>query len=181
MGRPAKQVGEVESVETISTDAITKPIETRRKAVQIDRNEMIAVRSVTYGNLVYVSPRTGMVTRWSDFGVVEWMEFGELLTMKSSMPKFFTKPWVVIDDEEVLKYLGLEEQYKLLINIDDINAFFNKPLVEISALLKAFPSGIKETIKLKARDMVRSEELNDLRVIKVLENEFKIGLLDMMK
>lgn len=153
----------------------------KKYATQIDRSEMIPVRSVCYGNLTYVSKRTGMITTWGEFGAIEWIEFGELITMKSSSPKFFTKPWIIIENEEVVEFLGLAQKYKEMIDVENIEEFFRKPIAEIKSLIKASPKGIQETITLKARDMIREETLTDIRVIRALDDEFKLGLLDMMK
>lgn len=156
-----------------------KPKKTNRKRVQtidIEPNELIAVRSVTKGLLIYVSSRTGQTVRWSDFGSVEYVEFGELVTMRSANPKFINEPYIAIDDEEVVEKLGLKDLYDSMIDVDNIEDFFSNSLDRMKELIEQMPKGNKKLIGDTAHEMIKDGKLYDIRKIKLLEEELGIGL-----
>jgi hypothetical protein len=80
--------------------------------------------NITNGILIYKSKKTGMHLQFEKYGDIEYIEFGELLTMKTSSRKFLEEPWILILDEEVVKYLGLEKLYKKLVHPENIDAIF---------------------------------------------------------
>ena len=157
--------------------AQTKKPETRRKIRKtIDPNELILVRSVTKGALIYRSRRNGMITRWGNYGDTTYMTFTEILDMRSANSRFLTAPFVVIDDEEVAKQLGLDKIYKNMINMDDIKGFFNKDLEYIENKLNIMPKGMLQLIADQAREMIKKDELYNIKLIKLLEDKLKIDL-----
>lgn len=150
--------------------------ESKSKSKQLDRFRRIPVRSVTEGGLTYISSANGLSTTWSDFGDEHWMEVEELIRMKSASPAFLTNPQVVIEDEEVIEYLGLQQVYDKIIPVDDMDNFFKKPLNEIEDLLKIAPKGTKNLVSSRARKLVETRELDSLSVIGLLEKALEIDL-----
>ena len=45
-----------------------------------------------------------MLTRWSQYGDIQQMEYAELVSMKASSRAFLFDPRIVIDDEELTRY-----------------------------------------------------------------------------
>lgn len=149
---------------------------TKKEARVIDRNKRVPVRSVTENGLTYVSKASGLTTTWSNFGDEQWLEVEELIRMKSSSPVFLTNPWIVIDDEEMVDYLGLKSIYDKIIAVDELEGFFNLPVTEIESILKTAPKGTKQLVSSKARKLVEAGELDSNKVIKVLEQSLEIDL-----
>jgi hypothetical protein len=168
-----EEVNEKINEEKVKTSA-------RKKAVKIDRDEMIPCRSIVFGELTYISSRTKLSTIWSDFGVVEYVEFGELLTMKASQPKFFSKPWIIIEDEDAVDALGLRNDYNKMMSVKDIGNFFNKKPQEFEALLKSAPQGIKDLIATQAREKIANGTLHDIRLIRIIDRVLGTGLKDLI-
>lgn len=159
--------------EKVEVEEVKKPV---LKKKQIDINQLVPCRNVTVGNLIYVSRKTGLSTLWMNYDDVEFIDVGELLTMKASQPKFLTEPWLIIDDEDVVEYLGLKHLYAKLTDVEDLDAFFEKSHTEISAILEKLPNGTKNSIISRARQLVEEGTLYDNRKIKVLEKSLKIDL-----
>jgi hypothetical protein len=156
----------------------------RRKAIQIDRNEMIPCRSVVNGQLTYISARTGLTYIWNDFGVTEYLEYGELLSMRASQPKFLTKPWIVVDDEEAVSTIaGLKELYGKIVDIgeDNLEDFFKKDPKKIEEIIGKVPKGIQDLIASKAREMLEKRTLYDTRIIGIIDKVMNTGLKDFIK
>lgn len=146
------------------------------KKKQIDRDQLVPCRNVTVGKLIYVSKKTGLNTLWMNYDDVEFIDVGELLTMKASQPKFLTEPWLVIDDEDVVEYLGLKHLYAKLADVEDLDNFFSKSHTEMESILEKLPNGTKNSIISRARQLVEDGTLFDNRKIKVLEKSLKVDL-----
>lgn len=167
-------------VEAAKTDTVAqvetpvKPIV--KQKVQIDLKEMVPCRNVTNGSLTYVSRKSGTEVNWSEFGDVEYIDVAELLTIKTGQPRFFNEPWIMIDDENVIDYLGLRSIYDRIVNPDNIDEFFYLQAEEITEKLSKAPHGTRDLVASKAREMVENESLYDVRIIRAIEKELRIDL-----
>ena len=164
---------EVKETEVVET---TKETPKRAKRVEIDRNEMIPCRSVTDGVLIHISDRTRTRFLWSDYGVVQYVEMGELLDMRASHPKFLNDIQLVVEDDDAVEYLGLTEKYKSIVGFDDLEEFFEKDYDEISVILDKVPVGIKQSIASRARKMIEDGTLDSNNKIKLIEEKLKVDL-----
>ena len=141
---------------------------------------MVLVRSVTKGGLTYISPKTGFEVLWHDLGAEQYMEFGELLTMKASKPRFLNEPFVVVDDEDVAEKLGLLSVYKDMIDVEDLEDFFTMSPSKMEAKLEKAPKGTKKLVADKSRELVQNGQLFDIRKIKIIEKNLMIDLQMLM-
>ncbi|AZV43720.1 hypothetical protein BAOM_3111 [Peribacillus asahii] len=169
---PTKPVQTEEVVETVE---VKEEKQVKRKK-QVDLDILVSCRNVTDGLLVYVSKKTGLETIWSEYDAEEMLTVGELLTMKASQPKFLKEPWLIIDDEDVAEHLGLTKMYEDLVEIEDLDEFFESPVSEMEQVLTKLPKGLKETVSIRARKKIEDETLYDTRKIRLLEDKLKIDL-----
>lgn len=161
-----------------------KTVEVKKVAPKknvIDRDLMVSCRNLTSGRLTYISKKTGLEVVWSEFGDEEYVDVAELLTMKTSQPKFLKEPWLFIDDEGVSEYLGLKELYKNIIPIDEVDDFFLLNANEARKIIPKLPKGTKELIGEKARKGITDGTLNNLQLIKLLEQELNLDLISLME
>lgn len=167
----------VEAVETVEATEVVEPKPTARpkKRLEINRDELIVCRSATE-NLVYVSNRTGEKFEWADFGDVQYITLGELISMKSTQPRFLKEGWLIVDDEEVIEQLGLAKMYGSIFEVDDIDDFLEQDPYEMERILKTMPRGFKNSIAQVAREKVESGELDSNRKIKLLEQLLDVDL-----
>jgi hypothetical protein len=149
------------------------------KSSTIDRNQLIKVRNITNSKVCWESPRTQAIYILENFNTQEWIEFGELITLKSRFSKVLTEPWILIEDnEEVINYLGLKTVYENIIPINELNTFFDKSITDMKKVLKSLPNGIKDLLIARSYEMVRTNRLVDVRKIQFIEKEFDINLLE---
>lgn len=172
IAKPKKE--SVEKIEDVKVEQ-SAPKEIKRKK-SIDLNMLVACRNVHDGEVIYVSKKTGLQTLWSAYGDIEHLDVGELITMKASQPRFMDEPWIVVDDEEVAEYLGLNKLYEKLVDVDDLDSFFEKPVDEMENILNKLPKGIKDSIAIRARKKVEDETLYDTRKIRLLDEKLNIDL-----
>ena len=176
MSTTTKKNNKIEKEVAEVKQATTPKRQTRKILKQIDPNEMVLVRSVFQGTLCYKSIRTGLKVVWNGYGSEEWISIQELLTMKASNPTFLTKPWLIIDDLDVVEHMGLKDIYNVITEIEDLDAMFTLSINEIKEKIKIAPKGFKDTIADTARKLVLEEKLYDIRVIRMLEEELQIEL-----
>jgi hypothetical protein len=158
-------------------EVVTPEVKAPAKKKQIDKDQVVECRSVVSSGLTYVSKRSHMQVDWNKYGDVEYIEVSELMTMKSSQPKFLTEPWIIIDDEDVAEYLGLKQVYEQMIPVESIELFLNTtPLEDLKVALTKAPKGSKELVADKAREMVANKTLFDLRIIEVVNEVLNIDL-----
>lgn len=151
-----------------------------RVARKIEPNELIEVRSVTENGLTYVSPKTGLKVTWGRYGDVEYLDFSEIMTMRSMSRKFLEKPYVVIEDEDVVLKLGLNRIYDNVLTKEEAQGFLALPLEEMKKQIKELPEGSRELIGETAISEVGTT-FNDINKIKFLEKELNVGLTYILK
>ena len=150
------------------------PVRTKRP--KIDRNEEVLCRSITHGKLIYISKRTGIAVVWRKYGDPEFIEYGELMTMKASQPAFLERPLIIVEDDEVVTALGLNYIYEKLIDIENLDDFFNLSIKKMEEGIEKSPRGIKKLISNKARELIENGQLYDIRKIQMLERKLNVDL-----
>lgn len=165
-----------ESVKEVAPEVVattSKPA----KRKQLDKSEEVACRSVVNGSLLYISRRSHETIEWDGYGDIHYATVEELLTMKSTQGKFLTDPWLIIEDDEVIDFLGLRAIYEKIIPIDDIESFLlYSQLSELEVALTKAPKGIRELVIDKARELVSNETLYDIRIMRLLDKVLNIEL-----
>ncbi len=176
----------VETIEEVKEVKIEKPVVedkrvTRRKSqaqVELPMDDEVPVRSLTFGRMAYKSPSTGRIYLWDDYGTEVWMKIGEILTMDSGSPDFTRKPLLLIDDSEVMEYLGLKELYESILKVEDLKDLFSKSTRVIEDYIDELPPVMRETMILKTRQMIQRGQLDSIKIIKLLEKKFNMDLED---
>lgn len=158
------------------------PVEKKKSPQKrkVERDTLVSCRNLTSGRLTYISKKTSMETVWTEFGDEEYLDVAELLTMKTSQPSFLKDPWLFIEDEDVVEYLGLKELYKTIIPIDEVEEFFELSTDEARKILPRLPKGMKTLIGEKARKGIQEETLVNTKMIRLLENELHLDLFSLM-
>ena len=137
------------------------------------KNEMVEVRNVLDGKVVYVSPKTKLKYKWLEKGDIEILSVEEVLAMDSKKI-FLRTPVLVIDDEREIEGLGLGIVYR------DIELIENSEKLEELDIdeLKEFVEGLSDECKNNLRDemskKINNYEIRDYMVVDTLK-----GLLDL--
>lgn len=169
-------VDTVEATNTVETTA-PSPTPARAKKVEIDRNEMVTVRSATDGDLIYVSNRTKSKYIWEGYNSELQIDMGELQDMKGSRGKFLTDCHLIIDDEEAAEALGLSKIYQDLIGLEDLEEFIlNTQNNDLETILPKLPKALKASIGTVARKLVEEDTLDTRNKIKLIEAKLGVDL-----
>ena len=144
-------------------------------------NEYIPCRSVRFGELILIGPKTRMPYRWMNEGDVAEVEFQDLMSWKSLRHKYLFEPMIIIEDETLVEEWDAElgKLYSELQNID-VKALFKLPQRQLVAQLKKLPVGMKSTVQNMAYAMIQDGTLYDLRVIKAIDETLGTELIMMI-
>lgn len=163
------------SIEDVSVASSTTPLQ-RLSQSNIDKSVLVPVMNITHGSLVYQSRKTGMEIKFERYGDIEYMEIGELLTMRSSQRRFLDEPWILILDDETVQYLGLDKLYKRLVNPDNIDQIFNFSIEKFKDVIQSAPRGYSQLIISRAKAKMKDGSLDSVAKIKALEERYKVEL-----
>lgn len=161
-----------ELAQTSEVEEISVP----KKKVEIDRFEQIPVMNVTTHTLIYASKKTGAEWEWTGYGDIEYIEFQELITMKSAHKKFLDEPHIIIMDDDVVNYLGLTKMYNNIVDLENIERIFKLSQSEFEEILEKSPKGIKHTIISKLKQMADNEEDISHKKIKYVNDKFDLTI-----
>lgn len=166
-------------VDDVATEAATLSEKTRQNKTDVDFNEEIACKSVVFGGLTWVSPKTNAYYRWEDIGSIEYVPFNELITMNNTSRGFLFDPKLVIQDTRVIEYFRLLDVYSNVAQVQNLTSLFSKPLVEISKVVDlAIRVNMREVMISKIRQLRKDGILNNIDIIKLLEQKLCFDLSD---
>lgn len=142
----------------------------KAKNTRLDNEHLVQVRSITTARLIYKT-REGIPYVWSGFGEIHELPMSELRYMRAAQPAFFTKGWVFIEDEQVVKELRLDNLYSALTgNLDFENLILNKNEKELKKVLENAPKGVGVSIGHFALKLMREKKLSDYNKIGLIED-----------
>ena len=163
---------------TIETDEIidneevvaVKPAPKKANKPKHDPNELIPCRSVRFGELRLIGPKTRMPYSWANEGDVAEVEYQDLLSWKALRHRYLFEPMIIIEEEELVEEWSadLGKLYADLQAID-IKALFKLPQRQFIAQLKKLPAGMKATVQNMAYSMIQDRTLYDLRIIDAID------------
>ena len=149
-------------------DTETKTV--AKKPKKYAPNDAIECRSVTGGELILVGDKTKLHYTWSDYGDTAYVEYQDLQALQSRKSGFLTKPRFMIEDDVLVEQWGsmLKPIYDK-INTKNIEDFFNLEIDRFEAQLQVMPAGLKEAVKTRAVQMIRNDELYDIRKVRAID------------
>ena len=144
-----------------------------------DPNELIMCRSVRFGELRLIGPKTRMPYSWANEGDFREVEYQDLVSWRALHSPYLFAPMIIIEDEDIVEewkadfgklYEGLQEI--------DLKEMFKLPHRQFVSKLKQLPDGMKSTVQNMAYTMIQDGTLYDLRTIKsideILNTELKM-------
>ena len=137
------------------------------------KNEMVEVRNVLDGKVVYVSPKTKLKYKWLEKGDVEILSVEEILAMDSKKI-FLRTPVLVIDDERVIEGLGLGKIYRDIELIENTEKLEELDIDELKEFVEGLSDECKNNLRDEMNKKINNYEIRDYMVVDTLK-----GLLDL--
>lgn len=139
---------------------------------------VVTVRNGFNGALIYKSRRTGERFEWYEFGGEQDMELQELKAAKNNYPAFFQNNWFLIDDPEVIEYLGVTQYYKNALTYKEFDSLFDLPADEVKEKIRLLSNGQKLSVAYRAKQLISEGEIDSIKVINAIEESLGIDLIE---
>ena len=143
------------------------------------KDDIIPVKSITFGGLTYRARSTNAIFRWNQIGAIEYMTVAELNEMNNYKSGYLNKPLVILLDERAIKKFRLQHVYENVAKINNLKELFTKSPDEIKSTIKfALDVSMRDILISKARQMMRAGTLTNINVIRLLEKELSFDLTE---
>lgn len=160
---------------TVVEEKKPNKVRVNKRKQKLPADMLVECQNITMGKLTYKSNRqNGYKIVWSNPGDIEEIELGELVSMRNSQPKFFSKNWIGIDDPEVIEYLGIGKYYEGVPAFEDYDKIFFQPIEDMKVTIANLPRGVKKTLAIKAADMINDGTIDSMKTIKYLCEAFDL-------
>lgn len=171
--------GIIVDVEEVKQEPKKAPVKTPRKFAPDD---MIACRSVTFGELLLTGTKSKLLYSWANYGDITEVEFQDLQALRSTRSSYLFKPRFVIEDEELVEQWSKElgEMYKGIVTVD-VDDLFKLPLAQFKSKLKKAPKGIQQAVKNIAGEKILNGSLDSLAKIKAIDEILGTDLILYLK
>ena len=157
---------------------VNEPV--KREPKKYAPTDTIECRSITGGALILIGPKSHLQYEWSDYGDTAWVEYQDLQALQSRKSNFLIKPRFIIEDDELVEQWGamLKPIYNKVTD-QTIEELFELPLNKFKAQLNIMPDGLKAAVKTKAVQMIKSEELYDIRKVREIDAAWGTDFVEM--
>lgn len=160
-------------VEEEVVDVAEEPVaEVQKKVnkVKHEASELIPCRSVLFGELILIGPKTNMRYSWANEGDVREVEYQDLVSWRALHSKYLFEPFIIIEDESICEEWNadLGELYNELKEIN-LKEIFEMPHRQFVSRLKQLPAGMKSSVQNMAYSMLKDGTLYDLRKINAMD------------
>lgn len=135
-----------------------------------DPNELVPCRSVRFGELRLIGPKTHMPYSWANEGDIREVEYQDLVSWKALGSRYLFEPMIIIEDEDIVEEwkADLGKLYEGLQEID-LKAMFKLPERQFIAQLKKLPEGMKPTVQNMAYTMIQNRTIDSLKIIDAID------------
>ena len=159
----------------VMTTSVTeeKPIKWSKAMLNKIKDEMVDVRSVMDGKVIYVSPKTHIKYKWLEKGDIEQLTIEEILAMDTKKI-FLRSPLLVVEDERIIEGLGLKEINKLVDKVEDIDQLVEMDLDDMEKTINELPFDYKRNLRDEISKKIENSEIRDYVVVQTLKRIFEI-------
>lgn len=149
-----------------------------RVRTSLDPAMIVPVRNGFQGKLIYISRKTGEKFEWEEFGYEQDMELQELKAARNASKLYFENNWFLIDDPEVLEYLGVTQYYKYALSYNNFDDLFEMSAAEIKERVSKLSRGQRSSVVYRAKQLIADGVIESLKVITALEEALAVELLE---
>lgn len=162
-------------------EEVVKPVPKKVNKPKHDPNELILCRSVRFGELILIGPKTNMRYSWANEGDVREVEYQDLVSWRALHSRYLFDPMIIIEDEDICEEwkADLGKLYDKVQAID-LKEMFKLPYRQFMTQLKKLPESMKSSVQNMAYSMVQDGTLYDLRIIKGIDETLGTELVMMI-
>lgn len=171
----------IDEEKIVQEEVVTKPAPKKTNKPKHDPNELILCRSVRFGELRLIGPKTRMPYSWANEGDVREVEYQDLVSWRALHSRYLFDPMIIIEDEDICEEWK-DDLGDLYDNLQQINLkdMFKLPHRQFVSQLKRLPEGMKSTVQNMAYTMIQDRTLYDLRTIRAIDEILGTELIMMI-
>lgn len=144
-------------------------------------DDIIPVKSITFGGLTYKARSTNAIYRWNQIGAIEYMSVAELNEMNNYKRAYLNKPLVILMDERAIKKFRLQKVYENVAQINNLKSLFKSDMTTIERTIDtALDANMRDILISKVRQMIKNGTLTNINIIKLLEKKLQHDLADIV-
>lgn len=149
--------------------------------VGLSLDDIIPVKSITFGGLTYKARSTNAIYRWPTIGSLEYMTVSELNEMNNYKRTYLNKPLVILMDERAIKKFRLQKVYENVAQINNLKSLFKSDMSTIEKTIDmAIDANMRDILISKVRQMIKNGTLTNINIIKLLEKKLQHDLADIV-
>lgn len=149
--------------------------------VGLSLDDIIPVKSITFGGLTYKARSTNAIYRWPTIGSLEYMTVSELNEMNNYKRAYLNKPLVILMDERAIKKFRLQKVYENVAQINNLKSLFKSDMSTIEKTIDmAIDANMRDILISKVRQMIKNGTLTNINIIKLLEKKLQHDLADIV-
>lgn len=149
--------------------------------VGLSLDDVIPVKSITFGGLTYKARSTNAIYRWPTIGSLEYMTVSELNEMNNYKRAYLNKPLVILMDERAIKKFRLQKVYENVAQINNLKSLFKSDMSTIERIIDtAIDANMRDILISKVRQMIKNGTLTNINIIKLLEKKLQHDLADIV-
>jgi hypothetical protein len=99
----AKKSAQVEEEIVETVEETVKPAAKKVNKPKHDPNELVVCRSVRFGELRLIGPKTHMPYSWANEGDFREVEYQDLVSWRALHSRYLFDPMIIIKDEDIVK------------------------------------------------------------------------------
>lgn len=180
MGRTAKSAVEEIIIDAAEEEMNEKVEKVEKKTIKpLNDDDEIEVISLI-PNISYKDSRTGDFYEWDEIGHIEYMTFDILKNMWRNHKGYFRNMWLKPNDDRVISKFGLNKTFEKYESLMDKSNYTRKNIDAICKTISEAPNGLKASIYDKVKNLVIDGDITDVSVIRKLEANLKIDLIDFL-
>lgn len=167
-----------ETVEQVDENENSKTNKSVNQQPLEDYDEVEVVSLIP--NVSYKDSKTGDMYEWDKVGHSEYMTFETLKNMWRNDKGYFRNMWLKPCDNRVVVKFGLTKTYENYEFLMDASNYKKSNIDKICKTISETPRAMKRAICSKIKNLVVNEKISDATVIKKLEKQLNIDLIEFL-
>ena len=142
-------------------------------------NDKVIVKALV-PNVHYTCPKTLDYFNWAEVGEEQEMTFAQLKLMKNKHKGYFTKKWLYPKNEIALRKLGIDDIFAVKFTRADMKLLYGNDVDAVKDKICYVTEKDKPEVIEKIKNAVKQGKIVNIKIIRLLENEFEIDLMDLI-
>lgn len=131
-------------------------------------------------NIHYTCPKTQDYFIWYEIGDEEVLTYSQLKTLKNRHIGFFAKKWLLVEDGDAMKKLGLDKYFSEKVSAKDFSLLYGDNVEAVERKIAFLDGDEREKFAKKVVDGVKSGNIANVKMIRALEKAFDIDLMSLV-